>query len=41
MPAERFDAFVERALYDPDRGFYAAGGHAGRRGDFLTSPVTG
>ena len=41
MPAERFDAFVERALYDPDRGFYAAGGHAGRRGDFLTSPEVG
>lgn len=38
---ERFDAFVERALYDPERGFYAAGGQAGRRGDFLTSPEVG
>lgn len=41
MELERFDAFVERALYDPERGFYAAGGQAGRRGDFLTSPEVG
>ncbi|MFA9563083.1 MAG: SAM-dependent methyltransferase [Acidimicrobiales bacterium] len=37
-----FAEFVEWALYDPDRGFYAAGtGTAGRRGDFLTSPEVG
>lgn len=38
---ERFDEYLERALYDPARGFYAAGGQAGRRGDFLTSPEVG
>jgi SAM-dependent MidA family methyltransferase len=33
---------MEAALYDPDGGFYAAGGRAGgRRGDFLTSPEVG
>ncbi len=33
---------VELALYHPEGGFYAAtGGHAGRRGDFLTSPEVG
>jgi SAM-dependent MidA family methyltransferase len=37
----RFDAFQDAALYDPDGGFYAAGGGAGRRGDFLTSPEVG
>lgn len=37
----RFDEYLERALYDPERGFYAAGGQAGRRGDFLTSPEVG
>jgi NADH dehydrogenase [ubiquinone] 1 alpha subcomplex assembly factor 7 len=31
--------FVETALYDEDAGFYARHGSAGRRGDFLTSPV--
>jgi SAM-dependent MidA family methyltransferase len=36
-----FEAVVEAALYDPDGGFYASGGHAGRRGDFLTSPEVG
>ncbi|MBL8777821.1 MAG: SAM-dependent methyltransferase [Acidimicrobiales bacterium] len=41
MSAERFDGYVERALYHPVRGFYAAGGQAGRRGDFLTSPEVG
>ena len=41
MERERFDAYVERALYHPERGFYAAGGQAGRRGDFLTSPEVG
>jgi len=37
----RFDEFQSAALYDPDDGFYAAGGRAGRRGDFLTSPEVG
>lgn len=37
-----FDEYVEAALYDPDGGFYtAAGGAAGRRGDFLTAPEVG
>jgi SAM-dependent MidA family methyltransferase len=36
-----FSAFVELALYDPTRGFYASGGRAGRGGDFLTSPEVG
>ncbi len=36
-----FDQVVDRALYDPDHGFYATGGRAGRRGDFLTSPEVG
>jgi SAM-dependent MidA family methyltransferase len=39
---ERFDTFVERCLYHPERGFYTSGaGAAGRRGDFLTSPEVG
>jgi len=29
------------ALYQPELGFYEAGGAAGRRGDFLTSPEVG
>ena len=38
----RVDEFVERALYDPDHGFYETGGRAGRRtGSFLTSPEVG
>lgn len=38
----RFDRFVARCLYDPGHGFYtAAGGAAGRRGDFVTSPEVG
>ena len=41
MERERFDEYLERALYHPERGFYAAGGQAGRRGDFLTSPEVG
>ena len=41
MKGERFDEYVERALYHPERGFYAVGGQAGRRGDFLTSPEVG
>jgi SAM-dependent MidA family methyltransferase len=37
-----FDEVIERALYDPDHGFYATGqGRAGTRGDFLTSPEVG
>jgi SAM-dependent MidA family methyltransferase len=36
-----FDELMAIALYDPDHGFYAAGGQAGRRGDFLTSPEVG
>jgi SAM-dependent MidA family methyltransferase len=36
-----FSEVVELALYDPELGFYAAGGAAGRRGDFLTSPEVG
>ncbi len=38
----RFDAYVDRCLYDPEQGFYASGrGVAGRRGDFITSPEVG
>ncbi|MFO7591824.1 MAG: SAM-dependent methyltransferase [Acidimicrobiia bacterium] len=37
-----FAAFQEAALYDPDGGFFVAGGGAGRAGrDFLTSPEVG
>jgi SAM-dependent MidA family methyltransferase len=36
-----FSEVVEHALYAPDGGFYASGGQAGRRGDFLTSPEVG
>ncbi|MEO7573385.1 MAG: SAM-dependent methyltransferase [Acidimicrobiales bacterium] len=36
-----FDEVVDLALYHPAHGFYAAGGQAGRRGDFLTSPEVG
>jgi SAM-dependent MidA family methyltransferase len=36
-----FSTVVELALSDPDAGFYATGGRAGRRGDFLTSPEVG
>ncbi len=37
-----FAAFQETALYDPDGGFFAMGGGAGRAGrDFLTSPEVG
>ncbi|MFN8039516.1 MAG: SAM-dependent methyltransferase [Acidimicrobiales bacterium] len=36
-----FDALVEAALYAPGTGFFAAGGRAGRGGDFLTSPEVG
>jgi SAM-dependent MidA family methyltransferase len=38
----RFDRYQERCLYDPDAGFYARSGRAGRRdGDFITSPEVG
>lgn len=36
-----FSEVMEAALYDPDHGFYASGGAAGRRGDFITSPEVG
>jgi SAM-dependent MidA family methyltransferase len=36
-----FAEFMETALYDPDSGFYAGVGRAGRRADFLTSPEVG
>lgn len=36
-----FDEYVEHALYAPGLGFYARGGGAGRRRDFLTSPEVG
>lgn len=36
-----FDRFMELALYQPDWGFYASGGFAGRRGDFITSVEVG
>jgi SAM-dependent MidA family methyltransferase len=39
--AVAFSAFVDLALYDPVDGFYATGGRAGRRADFLTSPEVG
>jgi hypothetical protein len=32
---------MEAALYDADAGFYATGGRAGRRGDFITSAEVG
>lgn len=35
-----FDQFMGLALYG-EHGFYSAGGRAGRRGDFLTSPEVG
>lgn len=36
-----FDEYQHHALYAPDLGFYAGGGGAGRRRDFLTSPEVG
>lgn len=36
-----FAEVMELALYDPEHGFYATGGSAGRRGDFITSPEVG
>lgn len=36
-----FEEVVAAALYDPYGGFYATGGRAGRRGDFITSPEVG
>jgi SAM-dependent MidA family methyltransferase len=37
----RYAELVEAALYDAGHGFYVTGGHAGRRGDFLTSAEVG
>jgi SAM-dependent MidA family methyltransferase len=37
---ERFDEFVDRALYG-EGGFYSSGRGAGRRRDFITSPEVG
>ena len=37
-----FDTWMEAALYDPEGGFFASGGGAGRAGaDFITSPEVG
>lgn len=36
-----FDEVMDLALYHPEHGFYAKGGQAGRRGDFITSPEVG
>lgn len=37
-----FDRFMERALYDPEGGFFTGGGGAGRsESDFITSPEVG
>jgi SAM-dependent MidA family methyltransferase len=36
-----WSAYMEAALYDPEDGFYQAGGQAGRGGDFITSPELG
>jgi SAM-dependent MidA family methyltransferase len=36
-----FDEYVDHALYAPGLGFYARGGGAGRRRDFLTSAEVG
>lgn len=36
-----FVEVMDLALYDPEHGFYATGGSAGRRADFLTSPEVG
>ena len=41
MAGESFAEFMDRALYDERTGFYATGGRAGRRGDFMTSPEVG
>lgn len=32
---------IDLALYHPEHGFYSGVGHAGRRGDFITSPEVG
>ena len=36
-----YERLIDLALYDPALGFYATGGRAGRRGDFVTSPEVG
>lgn len=39
-PVTRFDQFMERALHDPDHGYYARRiSGIGRRGDFTTAPM--
>lgn len=35
------DDFLDAALYDEEGGFYATGGMAGRRGDFITAAEVG
>ena len=35
-----FDEYLQLALYG-EHGFYTSGGHAGRRGDFITAPEVG
>lgn len=41
LGAITFAQFMEMALYGPGVGFFATGGGAGRRGDFITSPELG
>ena len=36
-----FSVFMEAALYDEEGGFFASGGGAGRKADFVTSPEIG
>jgi SAM-dependent MidA family methyltransferase len=36
-----FDRYLDLVLYDDQVGFYASGGQAGTRGDFITSPEVG
>ena len=36
-----FAEYLDLALYDPEGGFFGAGGGAGRKGHFLTSPEVG
>lgn len=38
LGAITFARFMERALYEPELGYYACGGRVGKRGDFYTSP---
>ena len=34
-----FQRFMDRALYDPEHGYYRRPGRIGKQGDFLTSPA--